>query len=440
VRTIPAMQGNTGALSQGLHGALGRVLVLTGSIGSGHTRAAEALREAMLRSRAAESVEIVDAMAHAYSPFRWLYKDAYLACVERAPGIVGWIYRSSDTHEGGSARRILQRIALTRLRAVIRDTRPDTLLCTHFLTAELVSDMIDRGEWHGTFGVVVTDLDAHGLWAACPRADRWFVAIPETREILAGKGVDRAKIVVTGIPIMGAFASPMPSRDELRVRHGLPREGPVALVSGGGVGASHLDATVRALLNADEELGIALVCGKNTALRAAATRLVEAHGASARCAVFGFTDRMHELMRTADIAVGKPGGLTSSESLAMGLPMAIVRPLPGQEERNSDHLIEWGVAVRLNSPESLGWRVATLLRDTERMSRMRAAAKARAMPYAADAVVSTLVEIRSGVRTSAAEIDGGPPPLGLITPAQTRDTAVGTTTTRPATRSRPLRT
>ncbi|MDI9402758.1 MAG: glycosyltransferase [Limnohabitans sp.] len=438
------MQGSSEACSLGQSAPLGRVIVLTGSIGSGHTRAAEALREAMLRSRTAESVEIIDAMAQAYAPFRWLYKDAYLACVERAPTVVGWIYRSSDTHEGGGARRMLQRAALARLRTMIRASQPNTILCTHFLTAELVSEMIDREEWRGTFGVVVTDLDAHGLWAACPRADRWFVAIPEACEILAGKGVDRSKIVVTGIPIMGAFASPMPSREELRVRHGLPREGPVALVSGGGVGASHLDMTVRALLDADRELGVALVCGKNAALREAATNLVEAHGASARCAVFGFTDRMHELMKAADIAVGKPGGLTSSESLAMGLPMAIVRPLPGQEERNSDHLVEWGVAVRLNSPESLGWRLSTLLRDEDRLSRMRAAAKARALPFAADAVISALLEIRGKNTTiipAGTEDEHGafPSPVGAIMPEQVRDRGVETATTRPVKRLQPLR-
>jgi processive 1,2-diacylglycerol beta-glucosyltransferase len=105
---------------------------------------------------------------------------------------------------------------------------------------------------------------------------------------------------------------------------------------------------------------------------------------------------MHELMHAADLSVGKPGGLTSSEALAMGLPMAILNPVPGQEERNSDHLLEWGVAMRLNSPESIRWRVELLLSDTRRLEAMRAAARGRARPYAADAVVDALRRLRSG--------------------------------------------
>jgi processive 1,2-diacylglycerol beta-glucosyltransferase len=84
---------------------LGRALVLTGSVGSGHTRAAQAVVEAMLRANHAEDAEVVDVLSHAWPMFRAIYRDAYISMIERAPGLVGWLYRSSDTAEGGSARR-----------------------------------------------------------------------------------------------------------------------------------------------------------------------------------------------------------------------------------------------------------------------------------------------------------------------------------------------
>jgi processive 1,2-diacylglycerol beta-glucosyltransferase len=230
------------------------------------------------------------------------------------------------------------------------------------------------------------------MWAACPNADRWFVALEETVEILVGKGVPRDRIEVTGIPIAGAFAATVAPTAELRAHHGLPAVGPVLLVSGGGVGVSLLDSTLAALLDMDIDCGIALVCGKNEAVRRKAERIVASRaGSRVRCTVMGFTDRMHELMRIADLSIGKPGGLTSSEALACGLPMAIVNPVPGQEERNSDHLLEWGVAIRLNSPETIGWRVARLLEDRVQLSAMRTRALARARLYAADAVVDGLL-------------------------------------------------
>ena len=374
---------------------LGRVLLLTGSIGSGHTRAAQAVSEAMLRANAAQWALVVDALAYASAPFRAIYRDAYIKLIEAAPTAIGWLYRSSDTVEGGAMRRAVQRAALARLRRMIASDKPDTIVCTHFLAAELVSGMVERGEWTGTFAVVVTDLDAHAMWAVCPRADRWFVALPETVEILAGKGVPRERTVVTGIPIAGAFSARMPPRAELRERFGLARGGPMLLVSGGGVGASLLEKTLQQVLAMPIDCSVALVCGKNEPLRRRASNIVARRGESrVKCAVLGFTDRMHELMHAADLSIGKPGGLTSSEALACGLPMAIAYPVPGQEERNSDHLLEWGAAIRLNSPESFGWRVAQLLGDPERLSAMRMAARARAKPFAAEAIVEEICALR----------------------------------------------
>lgn len=389
-------------------GPLGRTMILTGSVGSGHTRAAQAVREALLRCHDAESAEVLDVLAFATPVFRAAYRDAYVSLIERAPGVVGWIYRSSDTTEGGRLRRMLQRSALARMRARIAADRPDTIICTHFLASELVEGMVARGEWHGTFGVVVTDLDAHAMWAVPLSADRWFVALDETREILVGKGVPRERVAVTGIPISAAFSATLPPRANLRAAHGFAAEGPLLLVSGGGVGVSMLDRTLETLLEMPIDGSIALVCGKNESLRARAARLVAEHPRSrVRCNVLGFTDRMHELMRIADLSIGKPGGLTSSEALASGLPMAIVHPVPGQEERNSDHLLEWGCAIRLNSPESLGWRVEGLLRDQDRLEEMRTRALARARPHAAESVVSILADLHRppvvGVRPEASD-------------------------------------
>lgn len=330
------------------------------------------------------------------------------------------------------------------MRRRIRDDNPDTIVCTHFLAAELVHGMVERGEWHGRFGVVVTDLDAHAMWAVCPSADRWFVALDETVEILVGKGVPRDRIEVTGIPIVGAFAAPMASEAALREAHGLPATGPIVLVSGGGVGVSMLDRTLTALLALPIDGAIAIVCGKNDALRARVERIaLHAHNSGAtrmQCRVFGFTDRMHELMRIASLSVGKPGGLTTSEALASALPMAIAHPVPGQEERNSDHLLEWGCAIRLNSPESLGWRIGQLLADHARMHAMREVAAARARPFAADAIVRGLVERITRLSPKAADdvvrenIEAARADFPRLTAARVRATQVGRVTTQPARR------
>lgn len=378
---------------------LGRCMLLTGSIGSGHTRAAEAVCDALERGRWASEAYVVDCLVHAAAPFRALYRGAYISLIERAPTAVGWLYRTSDRIEGGAFRRSVQWNALRRLRSRIREDMPETIVCTHFLAAEVVSQMIARGEWRGRFAVVVTDLDAHALWAAAPFADAWFVATPETVEILAGKGVPRGRIHATGIPIAAAFSAPLVDRRELRRRNGLPESGPALLVSGGGVGVAFIDSTLERLLRLGIDGGMAIVCGKNKALRERVSRIVHSvRPVRMQATVLGFTDRMHELMRACDLSIGKPGGLTSSEALACGLPMAIVNPVPGQEERNSDHLLEWGAAIRLNSPESMAWRIEQLLGDPERMQRMRTSALARAQPHAAERICELLARMPEPAR------------------------------------------
>jgi len=108
--------------------------------------------------------------------------------------------------------------------------------------------------------------------------------------------------------------------------------------------------------------------------------------------VIGFTSEMHAWMAAADLIVGKPGGLTSSEARAAGLPMVAIHAIPGQEERNLAHLLEWGAAIACLTPSTLPWRIRSLLADSARMHRMRCAALASARPSAARMVAETVIE------------------------------------------------
>jgi processive 1,2-diacylglycerol beta-glucosyltransferase len=100
---------------------------------------------------------------------------------------------------------------------------------------------------------------------------------------------------------------------------------------------------------------------------------------------------MDEYMAAADLLLGKPGGLTTSEAMARGLPMCVVNPIPGQEERNSDHLLEAGVAIKCNNPPTLGWKVEMLIRDPQRLAQMRQKATAFGKPFAAQTIVRELL-------------------------------------------------
>jgi processive 1,2-diacylglycerol beta-glucosyltransferase len=214
------------------------------------------------------------------------------------------------------------------------------------------------------------------------------VAIDETRAHLEMLGLPAERITVSGIPIDPLFSAASDMRT-LRMELGLDPGMPVLLVSGGALGVGPAATVVNRLLLLKTKVQCVVVCGKSEKLREA----VESVGGMdpARFHVLGYTTRMHDYMKAADLFVGKPGGLTTSETLACGLPMAIVSPIPGQEERNSDHLLEEGIAVKCNEMTTLPYKIDRLLQTPGRLEQMRRNALAFSRPDAARVVVDTLL-------------------------------------------------
>jgi processive 1,2-diacylglycerol beta-glucosyltransferase len=195
-------------------------------------------------------------------------------------------------------------------------------------------------------------------------------------------------VEATGIPIDPRFCMAPP-------RFAMPGAvvRPNVLVSGGGCGLGDLPTVVNGLLRAITDADVTVVCGRNTDLEATMRAFAAAYrptpGAPA-LTVIGYTKEMHVLMAAADVIVGKPGGLTTTEARAIGLPMVLLRPIPGQEERNAQMLVSCGAAVRADRPQDAGAATAAILGDPERLWRMRAAASAAGRPRAAFDVASRI--------------------------------------------------
>jgi processive 1,2-diacylglycerol beta-glucosyltransferase len=221
--------------------------------------------------------------------------------------------------------------------------------------------------------------------------DRYFVAIDETRAHLSAIGVDRAKIVVSGIPIDPKFAVRTDGRTA-RLALGLDPELTTILVSAGGFGVGPVEQLVTALGRLEHAAQVVVICGRNeellTKLRAS---LAENPPRSVRVDLVGFTREMETFMSAADLLVGKPGGLTTSEALAKGLAIVVVNPIPGQEERNSDHLLEEGAAIRANNLPAIGWKIDRLLGEPERLASLRARSLALGRPDAARTVAESVI-------------------------------------------------
>jgi processive 1,2-diacylglycerol beta-glucosyltransferase len=376
---------------------LKRVLLLSASAGAGHVRAAQALERAFVEigEETGERCEVhhFDILNYTNKVFRHLYSKAYIDLVNKMPEVPGWFYDKLDKPWKNERRRLaLDKLNTRPLVKLLRQHQPDLIVCTHFLPAEIVSWLKAKERLSSRQVIIVTDFDVHAMWLV-HHYEHYFVAIEEARVYLEALGIPPEKITVSGIPIDPVFAQ-VKDKQAMRAKHGLAADRTTILLSAGGFGVGSVDALIAALMPLKHRAQVVAICGRNEELLnrlvRQASRLKE--DATVLVKPFGFTNEMDELMTASDIVLGKPGGLTTSEALAKGLVFAIVNPIPGQEERNSDHLLEAGAGIRCNNLPTLAYKLDRLLADPDRFSGMQTSARRMGRPNSAKEIVQQLIE------------------------------------------------
>ena len=388
-----------------------RVLIATVTAGGGHIAAAAALEEAWRALRPDDAVERVDLIKF-FSPLhKKLFSDGYVQLVERAPELWGMLFGKTDNlkvaRRLSKLRRAFPSSSRIKFTNHLKHFRPDAVLCTHYAPLETLgllksseggprrSKFVEKTgarrarpseSWKHPFVVsIVTDFEAHALWMdAC--VDLYCVAAEETKARLVARGAPAANAVATGIPIAAKFLS-KPNPRAVRKNYGLRDDQPVLLVLSGGFGMGPVAEILAELDKVPQPFQTVVVTGRNEELRrklATQTRKHPTH-------VLGFATNMHELMAVADLIITKPGGLTTSEALALGKPLFIMNPIPGQEAANSDFLLERGAAAKVNRVEDLPFRIEKLL-GSKKLADMAKAAKSLGRPQSAMAVCQEVLK------------------------------------------------
>lgn len=368
------------------------IVVLSVSAGAGHVRAAQALCATAEQAFVQLRLTHVDLMELVPAGFRKIYADSYIKVIEKAPLLWAYLYESTNRRTEHSPldklRRIVEQLNTRRLDDELERLAPDAIICTHFLPAELLSRRIAKGRATPPVWVQVTDFDVHALWIH-PHLQGYFVANDEVAWRIAARGIARERVQVSGIPIMPQFAAP-PSRNDAAAELGLDANKTTLLMMSGGAGVGDIGSLAQRLLALDRDFQIVALAGRNEALLGELKALASRH--VGRLLPMGFTRTIERTMAAADLAITKPGGLTTSECLAMGLPMILVSPIPGQEERNADYLLESGVALKAVDAATLEYKVCLLLDDPDRLAAMRNRFAAVARPRAAVEVLRRVAE------------------------------------------------
>ena len=363
-----------------------RILILSASVGAGHLRAAEAVELALRQTVPDAVVRNLDVMEMTNPAFRRLYARGYLGLMNAAPHVHGYFYELFDRPvrspitPSDHLRLALERINLRRFLRFVLGEPWDLIINTHFLPADIVAWLRRQGKMDTPQVIVTTDYDTHRMWVSQP-CEHYFTATVEGARYLQYWGVPAADVSATGVPIHPVFRRPR-DRGECAAKHGLATDRPVVLQMAGGFGVvGPIEKIYEALLQTARPIELVVAAGRNATIKRRLEMIPTPPRHRTR--VLPFTQEIDEYMAVADLVVSKPGGLTVAETLARGAILVMVQPVPGQESRNSDFLLENGAAVKANNLQLLVYKVDALLADPVRLAQLQANAARLARPNAA---------------------------------------------------------
>ncbi|GMI17349.1 hypothetical protein TrLO_g12486 [Triparma laevis f. longispina] len=350
-----------------------RIMILYANVGSGHKSAANAVSEALTREGGDGQVEImkVDMMELASPAFKFVMQTMFQKLTQSLIGqhTLGYLY---DMGDGGNQKRPLQRAmedaAGVTLVKEIAKFKPHTIICTHFLPAQLVASIKKASKVLQNeirLGLVITDLDLQSMWVQPGAVDVYYLPRDDSAVVLrdyerraeekrkkAGKVQSKvqSKVVVSGIPIAPRFADAVEKKtngdldagfEMFNLKRADPR--PVVVIMSGGVGIEEL---YKLCLKAKRGCQFVVVMGRQADVRKVLTAVEVPSKHSVE--LVGFCKEMPTLLSIADLMVGKCGGLTAAENAALTVPILILDPIPGQEQRNADVLLETGGCLKIN--------------------------------------------------------------------------------------------
>lgn len=341
------------------------VVTFSTNISAGHKRAAEAVACAVIAESPAARIIERDAMTLMGRTRRKFLTDAYLGIIRYRPDFWNYLYQKKSISAGINK---LGRIFMARINeafeAEIEAHRPDVIICTQAIPARILGDLKVRGRCSPPLLAVATDYGIHPYWAH-PAIDAYAVPCEEAARELMCDEISPDRIHVTGIPVDRVFENP-PSRTMARHSLGLPSDGIFVLVVGGGNGLSITAEHVQAIERIPGIAGTLVITGCNRKLEREIAGLAPVSDKIRL--VYSTVSEIERFYAAADILVSKPGGLTMSEATAMGMPIIMISPLPGQEVRNAEFLSRAGAAILAEDTPALSARLGELVGDGAKRS------------------------------------------------------------------------
>ena len=350
-----------------------KVLIFYASYGGGHLSAAKSILKYITEYYPNVEAEMVDCMKYINKPIEKVTTGAYREMAKKAPRLWGKVYSGSEKGLLSKISKDSNKLMARKLNHLLQEKRPDLVISTHPFSSQMVSYLKRKEKFHCTLATIMTDFAMHKQWLIGHEyTEFFFVSNEPMKQDIIEYGVSKDKVFVTGIPMSDRFFENFDTK-KIYEMFELDVNKKVILFFGGGefgLGKERTSQILKALIQKAPTYQIVAVSGKNEKMKEAFEQLVKSNNAQDRVRVLGFTDKVPELMHISSLVVTKPGGLTTTESLASNLPMVIINPIPGQEEENAEFLIKNGVGVWIKKEDRPEEVIANLF-DSDKLEKMK---------------------------------------------------------------------
>ena len=347
-----------------------KALVLSITAGQGHNATAKAIC-AYLESIGCKA-EMLDTFNYLNRILGETVSKGYLLTSSKTKLLYKSGYRLAEKRKksksDASPTRVGADLMAVKLLKFINSYDPDVIICTHIFAGIILDVLKEKRETKAKCIGILTDFAFHPFWEEGLNLD--YVVIPNEQLTVQAlkKGFSAKQVLPLGIPIHPKFSNYI-SKAEARAKIGLDLNKRTVLLMSGSMGYGNIEETVNLLDRVPYDFQIITVCGNNSAAKAK----IDGMKTKKRVLNLGFVDYVDVLMDASDCIITKPGGLTSSEALAKGLPMIIVNPIPGQEDRNTEFLTNNGVAMAVTPTLPLDEVMFHIFSNPKRLDVMREA-------------------------------------------------------------------
>ncbi|MGM0873904.1 MAG: diglucosyl diacylglycerol synthase [Bacillota bacterium] len=369
-----------------------KVLILTAKYGNGHVQVAKTL-ENQCKELGFEKVIVCNLYSESFPVFSEITQYLYLKSFSIGKQFYRLFYYGVDKIYNKRMMNLYFKMGHKRLHQIVTTEQPDMIINT-FPMIVVPEYRRKTGTVIPTFNVL-TDFCLHRIWVH-ENIDKYYVATNHVKEKLVQLGIHPSTVKVTGIPIRSQFEEEL-NKSEIYNKYNLDPNKKTLLIMAGAHGVlKNVKELCQSFISKNESMQTVVICGNNTLLKESLEPLASSNPEQFK--VLSYVERVDELYRISSCMITKPGGITLTEATALGVPVILFKPVPGQEKENAHFFEDNNAAIIVNQIEDIAEEVDKLLSDEKRLEQMKVNIKKLHVPKSAELIVEDIIKEASFIR------------------------------------------